>query len=490
MNLTIDRESKTPLYLQLSQQLKEMIFQGYLADGCPLPSERRFAEELNVHRNTIVRAYSDLKDEGLVVSYQGLGYRVSYRSMFYGMIKKPVNWEALLKEEYAGFASDFDDLFSRSYEADIISFGGGVAAREPYPPEEIARVFKQILTDKRDNAYFYTPYQGDAELRKEIAAFMSHKGIMTKPANIQIFSENNQALDFLLTLMLSPGDKVITQEVLSPDVYRTIQLAGGKIVTVPMDEEGMLCDHLEALIEKENPRFLYVDSSFHNPTGTLLSVERRRKLLELSYQYRLPIIEEDEGSELYYEEGRIPSIKSMDAGDNVIYMYSFSLTMVPGVGVSFVVTDRHVVERLSRLVSMRVVALDWAPQMLMLAYMKQGTFLHRLDFFRHICREKRDIMCRHLDDMAEEFGLQYRKPSGGVYVWVRLPEALDSRKLLEEAQREGVTFIPGDIFYPKRFMGRNYMRLNYSYPTREQIDAGMAKLRAAMRKLEQKIQIK
>ena len=196
MRININRNEKTPLYLQISEQIKNMIYEGSLADGHTLPSERKLAKELNIHRNTVIRAYSDLKDEGLISSYQGVGYSVSYRNMFYGMVKKPVNWESLVKDEYLGFPGDFDDLFSKTYDSDFISFAGGVASREIYPPGEIASVFERILTEQREKAYFYTPYQGDLQLRKEIVDFVENKGIVTDTGNIQIFSENNQAIDF------------------------------------------------------------------------------------------------------------------------------------------------------------------------------------------------------------------------------------------------------------------------------------------------------
>lgn len=490
MKLRIDRKSRLPVYIQLYQQIKEMIFDGSLVDGYSLPSERSLAKELGVHRNTIIRAYSELRDEGLLTSYQGIGYQVRYKSMYEGMIRKKVNWEALIKDEYEDFQMDFDELFSKSYEADIISFGGGVAAREPYRPDEIAEVFEKALTEKRDNAYFYTPYEGNPELRRAIAEFMSMKGVITKPGNIQILSGNNQALDFILALMLKPGDKIIAQEPLSPDVYRTVRLAGGSLITVPVDNDGMICNNLEAIIEKEHPRFIYVDSSFNNPTGAFLTIERRQKLLELSYKYRIPIIEDDEGSELYYDIDRIPSIKSMDDGNNVIYMYSFSLTMMPGICVSFVIADRSITEKLRGLVSVRIASLDWTPQMLMLEYMKDGTFFRRLDEFREVCRFKRDIMCSYLDEMADEFGLRYMKPEGGVYIWVELPGYVDSRELLRKSQRQGVTFIPGHVFYLKKTAGNDHMRLNYSYPSAEEIRTGMRVLKDIMETFKQNIQIK
>ena len=163
----------------------------------------------------------------------------------------------------------------------------------------------------------------------------------------------------------------------------------------------------------------------------------------------------------------------MDHGDNVIYMYSFSLDMVPGIGVSFVAADRKIIEQFSNMVSLRVANPDWAAQMVMLQYMKKGVFQKRLADFRHICKSKRDQMCERLDRLAERFGLRYTKPEGGVYLWVELPEGMDSRDLLREAQKRGLTFMPGYVFFPRKQMGSRFFRLNFSYPTEEEIQKGM-----------------
>lgn len=474
MKISIDKNEKTPLYHQIHSSIKGLIAEGSMPDGYTLPSERVLASELGVHRNTVAKAYADLKAEGYIESRQGSSYRVCFnRGRRSSGGRKDVYWDSLLRKEFAGFAGDFDELYSKSFDKDLISFAGGVADREIYPPEEIAEVFENVLSRSREKAYFYTPYQGDPELRREIASFMATKGIKTDPGNIQVFSENNQALDFILNLMLTPGDGVLMDETMSADVYRTILLAGGKVIDVPADEHGILCDNLDIIIEKTRPKFIYVDSSFNNPKGTYLTVERKQRLLELSYRYRIPIIEEDEGSELYYDVERIPSIKSMDRGGNVIYMYSFSLTMVPGIGVSFVIADKRVIDKFSEMVSLRTASSDWASQMLMLEYMKNGIFNKRLEAFRKKYRKKRDMMCARLDVLAERYGIEYRKPSGGVYLWVRLPSRINARYLLREAQKRGMTFMPGYLFFSSKSKGRNYFRLNYSYPTEEGIEKGM-----------------
>ena len=275
----------------------------------------------------------------------------------------------------------------------------------------------------------------------------------------------------------------MVDEVMSSDVYRTIELAGGRLITVPCDEQGMIVDNLDKVIETSKPKFIYVDSSFNNPTGTMLPLERRRRLLELSYQYRIPIIEDDESSEIYYGERPLPSIKSMDHGDNVIYMYSFSLDMVPGIGVSFAVADRKLIRQFSNMISLRVANPDWASQMVMLQYMKSGVFAERLTDFRSICKSKRDRMCARLAGLAEQYGLEYNVPLGGVYIWVKLPEGMNSRKLLRQAQKRGLTFMPGYVFFPRKGMGSRYFRLNFSYPTEEEIDRGMDLLEESIRVL-------
>lgn len=484
MKLLIDKKLKTPVYLQIVSQIKRMIISGDLASGYALPSERSLAKDLGVHRNTVVRAYTELKADGLITSYQGVGYRVLYRRNEKKGLRKSVNWPSQIKEEYLELESAFDDLFIKAQTESKISFAAGMAAGEVYGQDEVADCLAKIMAAGNRPSYFYTPYQGDLELRREIAAFMRTKGVLTNPGQIQIFSENNQALDFLVTLLLLPGDKIFTDESTSPDVYRAIELAGGEIVPVPMDEEGMICDCLEPLIELHRPRFIYINCSYHNPTGIVLSMERRKKLLELSYQYRIPIVEEDEASELYFEGTKMPSLKSMDPGENVIYMYSFSLTLVPGVGISFVIAPKEVVKSLSNLVSVRLVTLDWTPQHLACQYLKDGTFAEKLEDFRQIYKRKRDLMCACLDRAKEIVDIAYQKPKGGVYLWVKLPAALDVVRLTKEAEQRGVSFIPGAIFFPGKDPGGNYIRLNYSYPTEEQIKKGMELLIKSMQKIQ------
>ena len=476
MQVIVDKDSRTPIYWQIADQIKERIIKGQMPDGAVLPSERAFAQMLGVHRNTIIKAYAALKDEELVESVRGVGYRVSYQSSeFYEPdVRRKVNWSAVIKDEYQDMERTFDDIFQRTSDVNNISFATGLPPAV-YEEENLAADFAAILNEQGGKSSFLTPYQGDLELRQRVISYLRTKGIKASINQVQILSETNQALDFIVTTMLKEGDRVIVEEPVSPDVYRIIKLAGCKAVTVPVDEDGIVCDHLEALIETHKPKFIYVNSSYHDPTGNILSVDRRKKLLEISNRYRLPIVEEDAASELSFEDTVMPTLKAMDRSENVIYIYSFSLTFIPGLSMAFVVAPEKLIKSLSYLVSIRIMTLDWITQKLLAKYITSGKFYENAKRIQGLNREKRDLMCRYLDRLAP-LGLSYEKPRGGVYVWCRLPESVDGKETAAACARRGISIVPGDIFYPNKNGGRNYIRLNYSFETKERIGLGMENL--------------
>lgn len=494
MDITINHHAHTPIYMQIVNQLKEMILKGEITDGFVLPSERTMAKLLNVHRNTVVRAYMELKADAFLSSSQGKGYTVSYlsdaekhknssenkSSWTAAEAGATIAWTSLIRDEYLDLKITFDDLFSKSYTSNNISFAGGIASAEEYGKEDLANILGDIILSDNIETYSFSPYQGNHDLRQNIAHFMSGKGIGAKPSEIQIVSETNQALDYLASLLISPGDTVITEEPVSPDVYRTFALAGGKVITVPMDEEGILCDRLEPLIIKHQPKFIYVNPDFQNPTGIVMSLERRKALLDLSHKYRMPIIEEDAVSEIRFEGVRIPSLKALDKGNNVIFIYSFALTFAPGVRMAFVLADKTLIKSLSYIVSIRLISLDSISQKLLNNCIEKGIYQKNL---RTICgdyKEKRDLMCSCLRE-ANDLGLSFRKPAGGVYLWCKLSSDTDYHKLYLKTLEKGVSFIPGSVFYLRGSKGDCCIRLNFSYPSKLQIEKGIGLLTQALR---------
>ncbi len=484
MNVKIDKKSKTPIYLQIASQLKTEIFSGELNCGSTLPSERALASILGVHRNTVVKAYNELKAEELIESKQGIGYIVAMGeegggnsaegSREHRARNKRVNWINQIKPGYLDMEVTFDDLFQRFGDREKYSLGSGISTAGIYDNEKVAGDIADIITREGRNQYFYSPYKGDKFLRQKLVSFLSTKGIKASTGQIQILTETNQALDFLVMLLIKPGDTVIMEEPVSPDAYRAMELAEAIIRTVPMDEDGIRCDVLESLVESCNPKFIFVNSSFHDPTGAILSLERRKKIVEISNRYRVPVIEEDAASELVYRGPKLPPLKAFDTLDNVIYIYSFSLTFVPGLSLAFVVGDSDLIRGLSYLVSVRLVAADWMSQKLVAGYLDDGTYYGILEDFRENYGRKQDIICGKLDEMkAAGIDIEYNRPRGGVYIWCRLPDGIDCKDFIRKAYNRGVALLPGYVFYPFKNGGRDHIRINYSFETEERLKKGL-----------------
>ncbi|MDD4377990.1 MAG: aminotransferase class I/II-fold pyridoxal phosphate-dependent enzyme, partial [Eubacteriales bacterium] len=172
---------------------------------------------------------------------------------------------------------------------------------------------------------------------------------------------------------------------------------------------------------------------------------------------------------------------SMDRSKNVIYIYSFALTFIPGFSMAFVVAPEKLIKCLSYMVSIRIMSLDWITQKLLAKYITDGRYYENVKQISALNKEKRDLMCSYLDKLAE-IGVSYKKPRGGVYIWCTLPDKIDNKEVVSEALKRGISIIPGDVFYPDKNGGQNNIRLNYSYETKERIRLGMSNLVEIIRK--------
>ena len=491
MNIKINHDSKIPIYRQVAEQMRRMIFSGEMAEGSTLPSERATAKILGVHRNTIIKAYNELKAEELIESRQGVGYIVAMPQTAEkpgqrqgahgekGEKAKKVNWQAEINEKYLDMEITFDDLFQRFGDREKISMGSGISCPGIYDKKKLAEDIAAMVSEEGKTQYFYSPYKGDRILRQQLVSFLSAKGIKATSGEIQILSETNQALDFLVTLLVKPGDSVIMEEAVSPDAYRAMELAGAEIVTVPIDDEGIDCDALCRAVIQKKPRLIYVNSSFNDPTGAILPLARRKKIVEISNKYRIPIIEEDAASELVYSGAKLPPIKAFDRTGNVVYIYSFSLSFLPGLSLAFVVADKQLIESLSYLVSVRMMAVDWTSQKLLAKYLSDGSYYSILEAFRENYARKQELLCRGLDGM-KELGISYNRPRGGVYIWCALPRGLDSKEFASAAYKRGLVLIPGYVFFPRKNGGREHIRINYSFETEERLKKGLEILRGTL----------
>lgn len=385
-------------------------------------------------------------------------------------------------------SSAIRELLKLTEQPDIISFAGGLPAPDVFPLDEFLEACAKTIRDHGAKALQYGTTEGFFPLRELIARRTARLGIEVTPENIMITSGSQQALDLLGKTFINRGDHVLVESPTYLGALQAWNAYGAEYVAVPFDEDGMITDALEDAL-RTGPKFIYVLPNFQNPTGITFSYERRKKLVELADRYGVPIVEDDPYGQLRFEGEHIPAVEVIDSQirtnhgcytGNVIYLSTFSKILAPGLRLAWVIAPPEVVGKLVQ--AKQGADLHTSTFNQIAAYeVGQGNFFDK--HIRRICevyRERRDVM---LDSLEEHMppGVHWTHPQGGLFLWATLPEELNSSRVLEDAVKEKVAFVPGEPFYPCGG-GHNTMRLNFSNATPEKINEGIARLGVVFRK--------
>jgi DNA-binding transcriptional MocR family regulator len=283
-----------------------------------------------------------------------------------------------------------------------------------------------------------------------------------------------------------PGDVVFTGRPTYLGALDVFRWSGVKALGVPLDEEGLRVDLLEELIplHRPRPRLIYTIPGFHNPTGTTLSLERRRKLLKLARRNRIPIVEDGVCSELRYEGSSMPPLRALGGGEHVVYLNSFSKFLLPGIRVGYVVVPRQLRERLIRGKQAADLLTSPLMQRALARYLEEGRLAGHLETIRRVYGERRDAMLAGLARRMPE-GTQWTRPQGGLCLWVTLPKRVSAGELYLTAIEYGVAFAVGSVFFPRagstRSSVQSSLRLNFAAHSPARIDEGLRRLVNALR---------
>ena len=477
MNIRINRNSETPLYLQIRAAIKNLIVSQELTPGYKLPSERKLAEELGVHRNTVVQAYGELTSEGyLTASRQApRGYFVKVPESLPSFTNRFFPLEKMMQYSFTDKEKLFLDIFGESNKTDYISFGGIVMDQRATPLEETAemeQIFSGILEHARRDE--------TDRLKQNICQLLSEENMYVSPKNIQLVSETNQALNYLMTLYLREGDSIICEEPIVPDNASLFRNKGLNLVMVPMESDGMDLGTLEILIQKHKPRFIYTMPNYHNPTGRVMSLQKRLQLLEIAQCYGIPIIEEDSQRDFRYTQRKIPSLYALDKYRSVVYVDSFTLTFPYGIKTGYIIGPYDLVEMLGRLIVVDETFVSNMGQYMLNEYIERGFYAGHVRRLASHYRRKRDLLCQELDRIRDQ-GLSYEKPSGGILCWCTLKESISERHLFQIAEKKGLLIMPGFLFYPYGYHGAGHIRICFSKCSDEEIRKGVAILGEALK---------
>jgi 2-aminoadipate transaminase len=398
------------------------------------------------------------------------------------MLKTPWEYRYAHRAQKAK-TSEIRELLKLTEQPDMISFAGGLPAPEVFPIKEFQDACNYVLNERGAQALQYGTSEGYTPLREMIARHNSRFSVPVTADNILITSGSQQALDLIGRLFINRGDYIVVESPTYLGALQAWNAYGAQYITVPADEHGMDTDYLEEAL-RVGPKFIYVLPNFQNPSGSTLSLERRKRLILLADQYGVPIIEDDPYGQLRYEGDHIPSVVMLDNqyrndtdgeySGNVIYLSTFSKLLAPGLRLAWVIAPPNVIQKL--VMAKQAADLHSSTFNQQVAYeVAKGGFLdEHVKVIRSVYKERRDVM---LDLMEEIFPseMTWKKPLGGMFLWGILPQGVDAAEILKMAIQKKVAFVPGGSFHPEGGKN-NTMRINFSYSSPDIIREGIVRL--------------
>lgn len=364
----------------------------------------------------------------------------------------------------------------RQHHPDPIYFGDGAPAAEAIPVERLKEASAKAW-NHAPAAMGYGESEGYQPLRELIADWMRPRGIEAQAGNVMVTSGSTQGIEAICRVMLDPGDTIIVENPTFLGALEIFQTYEVTIAGVDMDEDGMATDHLRHILESEpKAKIIYTIPTFHNPTGTTLSLERRHELLELARQHQVVVVEDDPYESLQYDGERVPPLRAMN--EDVIHLGTFSKTIAPAVRTGWAVAPTPLFELM--LAARQLIDLHNDRIAMRTVYYCAENFLaDHLDSVRHIYKDRRDAMLAALDAHMPE-GTEWSKPNGGFFIWITLPDQIDVHTFSAVAADYGVIYFPGYWFMPDE-PKNNVIRLSFSTVTEDRIHEGIERLGAAVR---------
>jgi 2-aminoadipate transaminase len=362
-----------------------------------------------------------------------------------------------------------------------ISFGGGLPDPEIFPYDAAEKAAIRAIRERGRQALQYSPTEGDPFFLEQVAAYMGRLGEKVVPEQLLAVASSQQALDLLAKVFIDDGAPVIIERPCYAGTLQAFQMSGADFHGVDMDDDGIIPELLEKkvieLIEQNNkPRFVCLIPDFQNPSGINLSLERRHEILRMASKYDLLLVEDSPYRELRFEGELLPSLWSLDTEGRVIQLKTFSKVFCPGFRIGWVAAPTEVIEKLV-MAKQGTDLCTSAYIAIVSGYLLQdGMIEKQIELSKKLYANKAQAMLDALEKhMPKIEGLSWSIPTGGMFLWVRLPEGMDVVEMISEAVKLKVAYVPGTAFYTDG-SGRNEMRWNYSYPTIEQIQKGVQRI--------------
>ncbi len=440
---TLELTNQIPIYEQIEKHIEKAIETGALIKDSKLPSTREASSVLKVSRNTVLTAYENLESRGIIYSIKGKGsfVKITPKSNVHEV---RLEWQDRLSH-YGKTCEEMDIIKTEPhYEKGMISFKSIAPEGTLFNVEEFKRAFLDVIALEGEKILNYGYAQGYKGLIDYLLTYMESKGVNIEGKDILVTNGFTEGLDILLSAYAKPGDKVLCEMPTHHTTLKIMKAHNLQVIGVPMDEQGIETKELENQIVKHSPKWVYLTPSYQNPTGIVMSGERRNDVYKVISKYQVPCIEDGFNEELLYSGSHVmPLIALAGNSNHIIYLGSLSKILFPGLRLGWILADKNCISTLESVKRAKNIHTSFLDQAVFVQYMKSGAFE------RYVKKVRKYYRDRYLFVMEEiKKYIPYKKlcGEGGLHIYIVLEDHIDTRKLLERCYAKGVLFMPGDVF--------------------------------------------
>src|SRR3954463_3718297 len=376
-------------------------------------------------------------------------------------------------------SSAMRDLMAITERPEVISLAGGLPDTSTFPAESLAALTAKMAAVGAARALQYAPTEGMAVAKACIAEVMAAEDPPVDPEDVLVTTGGQQVIDLVCKTLVDPGDVVIAEGPTYPGAVPTFMSYQADVVQIPMDDDGMRVDEMEVVLDRldaegRRPKFIYTIPSFQNPAGVTLSLQRRQRLVEVAKERELLVLEDNPYGLLRYEGEPLPTLHSLDRGEFVIYLGTFSKILSPGIRLGWTTAPAPVLEKMNLGKQGADLCSPAFSQLFVTTYFEHDRWQDYLRSLLDLYRRRRDTM---LDALAEHFPREasWTRPQGGLFIWATLPEYIDTTDLLARPLSHNVAFVPGRAAYLDG-RGGSSMRLNFSGVSDDDIREGIRRI--------------
>ncbi len=382
-------------------------------------------------------------------------------------------------------ASEIRALFAVASRPEVVSLAGGMPYLPALPLDSLAGDMAALVAEEGMTALQYGSAQGIPELREQICEVMALEGVHAHPDDVTVTVGSQSALDMVTRIFCDPGDVVLAEAPSYVGALGSFTAYQAQVVHVPMDDDGLVPQELRTALnslaaQRRTPKFLYTVPNFHNPAGVTLAVSRRAEVLEICAEHGVLVVEDNAYGLLGFDGQTYPAMRASDP-DNVVYLGSFSKTFAPGLRVGWVLAPHAVREKLVLAAESATLCPPTFTQAVVSRYLADHDWKGQIKTYQEAYRQRRDAMVGALEHHLPP-GCRWTHPDGGFYIWLTVPEGLDTKAMLPRAVTQRVAYVPGSAFYADTAVGwgARQLRLSFCYPTPERIREGVRRLAAVL----------